>query len=384
LGEAEAQKQEGIFSLAHKGDVMVEEKQHEKTHEKKTVKKAASKDVKMAIERLPRVKLVHLPTPLVEAEELSRELGGPRILIKRDDLTGFAMGGTKGRMLEFSMGVAKQESFDVVILYAAAQSNYSRQLAAAASKLGMRTILLLEPREVHEVQGNLLLDRILGAEIEMVERIDNKFSAEGIREFDEIHAKIVERLRHEGHKPLVVDKWYHPSVWSVVGAIACALELCGQLSDANLSPDYLFTTLGSGATYTGLLLGMKACALPTKVVGVTIVEKRDGLHSAIVSRAHEATRLLGVDIDLSLDEVVFYDEYAGPAYGILTAEAKEAIKLVARTEGIFLDPVYTGKAMSGLIDQIRRGRIGQDKTVVFLHSGGTPALFAYHRELTDS
>lgn len=351
--------------------------------DKRIVKKASRKDVETAIERFPRARLVHLPTPLVEAEKLSRELGGPRILIKRDDLTGFALGGTKGRMLEFHMGAAQQESCDVVILYAAAQSNYSCQLAAAASKLGMRTILVLERRDVHEVQGNLLLDGLLGAEIELVEPIDEKFSPEGIREFDAIHADIVERLRDEGHKPLIVDKWYHPSEWSVVGAIACALELYGQLSEANLSPDYVFSTLGSGATYTGLLLGMKACGSPTKVVGVTIVEKREGLHSTIVSRAGEATRLLGVDIDLSPDEVAFYDDYAGPAYGILTEEAKQAIKLVARTEGIFLDPVYTGKTMSGLIDQIRRGKIGQDKTVVFLHSGGIPALFAYHRELTD-
>ena len=336
-----------------------------------------------AVERLPRIRLLHLPTPLIEAEELSRRLGGPRIFIKRDDMTGFALGGTKGRMLEFHMAVAKQRSCDVVILHADAQSNYSRQLAAAASRLGMKALLLLDASEHQEVQGNLLLDRLLGAEIRLVGHMENMFSDEAITKLDELHEDTVQALRRQGHRPLVIDKWYRPSIWSVVGAITCGLELSTQLSEAKLSADYVFVAVGSGATYAGLLVGVRACGLATKVAGVTITEKREELRSAIVSRAHEAAEFLGVEVGLSPDEIALYEEYAGAGYGIPSAQGNQAIALLAQTEGIFLDPVYTGKAMSGLIDQVRGGRIGGDKTVVFLHTGGTPALFAYSRELAD-
>lgn len=344
----------------------------------------ASLAMRMAIDQLPQTPLAHFPTPLMAADNLSQHLAGARIFIKRDDMTGFVLGGTKARMLGFHMAVAKRKGCDTVILYASAQSNYCCHVAAAASRLGMKAVLLLGGSEGEEAQGNLLLDRLLGADISFVERIDDPYSVEGIRKFKQMHAATVQHLRSKGHRPMVIDKIHRPSVWSIVGAMTCALELSVQLSDANLSADYLFVTVGSGATYAGLLLAMRASGLGTQVVGVSSMGKREGLHSLIASRAREAARLLGVELDVSSKDVAIHDQYAGSGFGIPTAAGNEAIALVARTEGIFLDPVFTGKGMAALVDQIRHGRIGRDKTVVFLHTGGIPALFAYGSELLAS
>jgi 1-aminocyclopropane-1-carboxylate deaminase/D-cysteine desulfhydrase-like pyridoxal-dependent ACC family enzyme len=248
----------------------------------------------------------------------------------------------------------------------------------------MKAVLLLSGGEDEQAQGNLLLDRLLGADIRFVEHIDAPYSVEGIRKFKQMHAATVQQLRTQGHRPMVIDKIHRPSVWSIVGGITCGLELSAQLSHANLSADYLFVAMGSGATYAGLFLGMKACTPATQLVGVTCSEKREGRHSRIAGRARHAVKLLGLEMEVSPDEIVFHEDYAGAGHGMLTTEAIDAIKLVARTEGIFLDPVFTGKAMAGLIDQVRHGRIGRDKTVVFLHTGGAPSLFAYSRELAAS
>ena len=333
--------------------------------------------------RYPRVSLAQFPTPLVELRNLSEKLGGPRIFIKRDDMTGFALGGTKARMLEFHLGDAKRRNCDVTVLLASAQSNYCRQLAAAASKLGMETVLLLGGSSDEEVQGNLLLDKLLGAEIRYVEPVGDYFSKEGIRKFNEIHRQVVKELFHKGRRPVVIDKVHRTSIWSMAGTIHCAVETAQQFSDLDLTADYFYVPLGSGATFNGVFLGTKACGLTTRVVGVVCGSKREGRREALAKRASEAAKRLGVPVEATADELVLLHGYAGDKHWWPSKEGTEAIRLVARTEGIFLDPVYSSKAMAALIDEIRQGHFRRDETVVLLHTGGTPTLYAFARQLLD-
>jgi len=340
--------------------------------------------VQEVLGRFPRASLAQFPTPLWELRNLSQRLGGPRIFLKRDDLTGFALGGSKARMLEFHMGDAKRRSCDVAVLLASAQSNYCRQLAAAASMLGMETVLLFGSTGGEEIQGNLLLDKLLGAEIRYVDPIEDFFSEEGIKKFDEVHREVVQDLFRKGHRPVVIDKIYRTSVWSIAGTIHCAAETAQQLSERNLAADHFYVPLGSGATFNGIFLGMKASGLPTEVVGVVCGSKREGRREALAKRASEAAKRLGLPVEATPDELVLLHGFAGEEHWSPSEEGIEAIKLVARTEGIFLDPVYSSKAMAALMDQIRKGRIGQDKTVVLLHTGGTPTLYAFAKDMVDS
>jgi 1-aminocyclopropane-1-carboxylate deaminase/D-cysteine desulfhydrase-like pyridoxal-dependent ACC family enzyme len=345
--------------------------------------KTGWRSVEEILGRYPRVSLAQFPTPLVELHNLSEKLGGPSIFLKRDDLTGFALGGTKARMLEFHLGDAKRRGCDVAVLLASAQSNYCRQLAAAASQLGMETVLLFGGDGDEEVQGNLLLDKMLGAEIRYVEPIGDFFSKEGIGMFNQIHREVVRELLRKGHRPVVIDKIHRPSVWSIAGTIHCAMETVRQLSERGLTADYFYVPLGSGATFNGLFLGMKACGQATEVVGVVCGSERQGRREALAKRACEAAARLGIPVEATPQELVLLQGYAGDRHWWPSPKGNEAIRLLARTEGVFLDPVYSAKAMAALIDQIQQRHIGADKTVVILHTGGTPTLFAFASGLVE-
>lgn len=340
--------------------------------------KVSKKELREAISKLPRVKLVYLPTPLEDCPRFSEALGGAHVLVKRDDCTGLAFGGNKSRKHEFIFGEAKAQGADCMIHGAASQSNYSRQLTAACAKMGMKAYLTPRrdgrSKEVG-IQGNLLLDTIMGADITLV-------NTEGGKSQGDVQKEIVEKLREEGHKPYIVGR--HDAVLGTVAYAGCGLEIYEQLKSLRLKADYVCMASGSG-TQAGVALAGKALGAGWQVCGFR--PSRGGDNAAVSANiaklANEAAELLNLDVVVEPEDVPNIDEYSGEAYGIVSREGCEAVELLGRTEGIILDPIYVGKAMSGVIDCIRKGKIKNDQTVVFLHTGGTPALFAYNKEIVD-
>lgn len=328
------------------------------------------------IRQIQRVSLCNLPTPLSEAPRLSAKLGGTRVFIKRDDLTGLAMGGNKSRMLEFLMADAKHMCADVVILAVMPQSNLACQISAAASKLGMDVILFFLKDTCNKIQGNLLLDNLLGAEIRPTDIEYNDLPILS-KEMDDL----ADELRNRGHRPYVFHYGERIPL-ATVAYVYLAGEIYEQLQERGLTAQYLFLASGSGCSQAGLTLGTKYFRAPLKVIGITPIHRRpveETVHM-VTDLANETAKFLDMNSTVGPDEIVIYDEYAseGPSP---TKEAIEAIKLVAQTEGIFLDPIYTGKAMAALVDQIRQGKIKSSDTVILYHTGGLPAIFAYSEEL---
>jgi D-cysteine desulfhydrase family pyridoxal phosphate-dependent enzyme len=332
-------------------------------------------ELKVLIDRLPRVNLAKLPTPLEEAPRLSKALGGPRIFFKRDDLTGLALGGNKTRMFEFTLGEALQKGVTTIVAGAGVQSNYCRQLAAACSKLGLGLHLILRRTlgEVNiELQGNLLLDLMFNAEVEIIEA--------DVLEQKRVIEDVAKRLAKEGHQVYMGRKSDLADLGlEAVGYVNCALELCNQLEEQDLEINRLFVS-SSTTTQAGLVLGAKYLNSDFQIVGVNPVDWIEDVPSEIARIANEAAMRLGVNLSVNPSEIVNLGEYVGEGYGKLTPEGVEAIKLVARTEGILLDPVYSGKAMAALIDRIHKKEFKSDETVLFLHTGGFPALFAYNKD----
>jgi D-cysteine desulfhydrase family pyridoxal phosphate-dependent enzyme len=315
-----------------------------------------------------------LPTPLEEEPRLTKMLDGPRILFKRDDSNGFAFGGNKARKLEFLIADAIEKGADTVITTGGLQSNHARLTAAAARKYGMKPILVLRGETPSEYDGNLLLNQLLGAEIRNV--------GSDVRDTMPLMEDAAEEVRDSGGEPYII-----PTGGSTpVGAIAYAnamLEVLYQAVEMNVRVDHVVFSSGSGGTQGGLLFGAKALDFQGRILGISDGASRDPLVHKIVEVANGCAKLVDSHVSVSLKDVDFFDQYAGEGYGILQKEVVDAITTVARAEGIFLDPVYTGKAMWGLIDLIRQGYFEKDETVVFMHTGGTPALFAYKKELAS-
>jgi D-cysteine desulfhydrase family pyridoxal phosphate-dependent enzyme len=326
----------------------------------------------MGLERIPRFRLAALPTPLDDAPRLSDALKGPRILIKRDDLTGLALGGNKTRKLEYLIAAALAEGADVVLTVGAAQSNHCRQTAAAARKAGLRCILVLGRSEHNEMQGNLLLDALLDADVRMVDA--NPGAA---------MERIAEEERRGGARPYLIPGGGSNGL-GALGYAQCVLELQTQLLERGGSADYLYLSSGSGGTQGGLLLGARMFSAGYRIVGVSPGGAAAGVRASALRAASEGASRLGLPLAFAESDFVVHDEYVGPGYAIPTAASNEAIRLFAQTEGLIVDPVYTAKAAAGLIDHVRTGRIERDATVVFLHTGGQPALFAYHAELAGA
>jgi len=334
-----------------------------------------------AIENLPRVKLGFFPTPLTEAQHLSSVLGGPRILIKREDLTGLALGGNKCRKLEFIMGYAKEQGCDALISTASSQSNFCLQAATVARKLGMKPCFVLLKGVHTETQGNLLLHNILDSEVEILEFADMTQLGGGF--VAEKMEAVADRLRSEGYKPFIM-KHNLPEIAAIIGPVGwvnAADELIKQLKDSNIKANYVILANGGGGTQGALTLGLKYLKADYKVIGISVLynNAKDAIVTTI-EQANAISEYLGLNTLLE-DDVEVNDKYIGEGYGIPTKECIEAIRLVAQTEGIFLDPVYTGKAMAGLIDLIKKGRFNSTDTIVFIHTGGVPALFAYDKEI---
>jgi len=330
-----------------------------------------------SIAKLPRISLGNYPTPLTEAHHLSAALGGPRIIIKRDDLTGLALGGNKCRKLEFVMADAKLKGIDTVITTGSSQSNFALQMATAARKLDMEAYLVLFKGVHPETQGNLLLHDILDSKVRIIELDLSELLGGTI--MVKMNA-LADELSQQGRHPLVIPAGAHTPI-GTTGWVNAADEIWQQLQAQNIDARYLVVTNGSSGTQAGLELGVKYLKLPLKVIGISVFNKAANAINEVVNMANETAKFLNLDLAFTPDEITVYDDYIGEGYGITTDGCIQAIRLVAQTEGIFLDPVYTGKAMAGFIDLIHKGKFTAKDTVVFIHSGGIPALFAYDKEI---
>lgn len=327
-----------------------------------------NKDV-IIMERLsmfPKVKLSHLPTPLEEAPAFAKAIGLKTLYIKRDDATGLALGGNKVRKLEYLLGKAVKEGKDTIITTGGPQSNHARMTAAAARKLGLEPILVLKKRGVWQDKGNMLLDRILGAEIHLIDT-DN---------YSDVYSYIdglMEDLKTKGRNPSMIPVGGSTPLGSL-GYVECAREIFLQSKDIGFIPDNIVCSSGSGGTQGGLLLGTKHLGYDTKVIGVMVSPEKD-FDKVIFEIVKGAADLLGIANPVDFNDIVLED-YVGPGYGIPSKEGKRAINLLGQTEGILVDPVYTGKALGGLIDLVENGKITSDSKIIFVHTGGAPALFA--------
>jgi len=324
------------------------------------------------ISRIPRVNLVNLPTPLLALPRLSEILSGPRLWMKRDDCTGLAFGGNKERKAEFAMADALSKRADVVITTGDIQSNHSRATAAAAKKLGLKATLVLRGKKPRNYSGNLLLDYLLSADVRFVQ-VD-------WQESRSVMEDIAEEMKKEGHVPYIIPAGASYPVGAVAYVNAMA-EVLTQAKEIGIKIDYLVHAAGSGGTQAGLILGNKVLKTKTQIFGMCVESDGDYLAKKTFEIACGAAKILGLEEIVDINDVVLIEDYVGQGYGVLTKEVTEAIKLVAQTEGVLLDPVYTGKAMVGLIDMIRQKRFRKKDNIVFFHTGGTPALFTYATKL---
>ena len=326
--------------------------------------------LKKKIDCFNRVKLANLPTPLMELPNFSNALGGPRIYMKRDDLTGgVSFGGNKTRMLEFRLAPAVAQKADTIVSGFGIQSNHARQIVVASRKLGMDVRLILRKTRQNEkinVQGNLLIDLLAGAHIKIVNATPEE---QAILIHNETN-----RLRAEGKNPY--ETGIHDVDLSAVAYVACSLELLKQIIKFSIEPTHLYVA-SEGATQAGLMLFSKYTETSYSIVGINMVDWIPDVKARISSIANVAAIRLGIDCHVTPEDVVNDTNYIGPAYAVPTPECIRAIKLLAETEGILADPVYVGKGLAGLIDHIETGKLGKRDTVIYLHTGGTPALFCY-------
>jgi L-cysteate sulfo-lyase len=324
------------------------------------------------IARFPRIRLGHLPTPLEPMENLSRVLGGPRLWIKRDDCTGLSTGGNKTRKLEFLMAEAIAQRADVVITQGATQSNHARQTAAAAARLGMRCHILLEDRTgstdpSYTGNGNVLLDQLHGASVE-----HRPGGSDMQAEMETLAAKLSE----SGQRPYVIPGGGSNPL-GALGYVNAALELVNQSAERGLRITHLVHATGSAGTQAGLVVGLHALNSPIRLLGIGVRAAREKQEAMVHGLGARTWELLGLRGQLPRETVTANCDYVGDGYGLPTPGMVEAVTLLARTEGLLLDPVYSGKGMAGLIDLVRKGRFKKDEDVVFLHTGGSVALFGY-------
>ena len=326
----------------------------------------------MQLNKFPRVSLAHLPTPLELMPRLSEHLGGPDIYVKRDDCTGLATGGNKTRKLEFSMGEALAQGADTVVTVGAVQSNHVRQTAAAACKLGLACEVLLEhrvedPSETYATSGNVFLDRVFGA---------NLREYPGGTNFDTEMAVVADEVRANGGSPYIVPGGASNTV-GALGYVGCGIEMLEQFAEQNLDIDHVVTATGSAGTHAGLAVGLRGSGSDLPILGFGVNAPQDVQEERVYKLSLETADLVGAPGCVSREDIIADCNYIGPGYGEPTDSMNEAILMLARFEGLLFDPVYSGKALAGMIDYVRQGRFTKGQKIVFLHTGGSAGLFAY-------
>jgi D-cysteine desulfhydrase/L-cysteate sulfo-lyase len=332
-------------------------------------------EIRERVAALPRVRLALLPTPLHEAPRLAAAIGVGRLFIKRDDLTGLAFGGNKTRNLEFRMADAVEQGCDVFIAGLEVHSNSARQVTAAANLLGMSPILVLRTDGPVEWQGNVLVDRVLGADIRFVQTADKAV-------IDQALTEVAAEQRALGRRPYVMN--HNPSfaLGSALAYLLAALEIVEQTDALDIEPTDIYMASGNKG-HAGLLLAKELLGARFQPVAISQHIAADRVSGAL-DGARAAATALGYECHLSADDVESYDDFVATRYGTPSEGGMAAIALAARTEGLLLDPIYTGKAMAGLIEHARQGRVGRESTVVFVHTGGQPALFSFAGELLEA
>lgn len=329
----------------------------------------------MQFGRFPRFRLVHAPTPLEPLARISAAVGGPQLFIKRDDCTGLATGGNKTRKLEFLIGAALAEGATDVITEGGLQSNHVRQTAAACARAGLSCHLALNRNvpgrpPVYARSGNLLLDHLLGATLHVCAAGETRA---------ERAARLADELRRAGRRPYLIPTGGSNAL-GALGYAALAAELVQQANECGLVFDHAVVASSSGGTQAGLIAGMRAIHAGIRVLGVDIEDEPEHLTELVTKIGADCAALLGVPPPVAADAIEILRGHGTPGYGQPNAAMTEAVAMMARQEGILLDPVYSGKAFAGLLAEIARGRFTARDRVVFIHTGGAPALFAYADE----
>ena len=327
----------------------------------------------MHLARFPRVRLGHMPTPLEPMPNITKLLGGPKLYIKRDDCTGLSSGGNKTRKLEFLMADALKKGADTIITQGAIQSNHARQTAAACAKLGLKCQILLENRTGSQSpdycgSGNVLLDHLHGAPTR---------TFPGGTDMNAAMEVVAEEVRAKGGKPYIIVGGGSNAI-GALGYVNCAIELVAQANDMGLQIDHLVHATGSAGTQAGLVAGLEGLRSHIPVLGIGVRAARPLQEENVYKLACATADHMGMSGAVARERVVANTDYVGPGYGKPTEGMIEAINMLARTEGILLDPVYSGKGMAGLIDLIRKGHFKESENVVFLHTGGSVGLFGYN------
>lgn len=332
-----------------------------------------TEEVRRSVAKLPRLDLAHLPTPLEEIPRFSERIGGVRVFIKRDDCTGLLFGGNKTRHNEFLLAEALRRGSDMVVWGAGIQSNNCRQTAAACAKLGLECRLILS-RAAHndDVQGNLLLDHIVGAKVEIVDVPMGP-------DLDKLITTRAEEARASGRKPYAWDR-VHGRPLAAVSYVLCLAEIVDDMRAQGLKPAAIYAC-AAGATGAGLALGKKVLGLEGAIRLISPIRWPWNIREDMAEIANQTAALLELPHRLTPRDIDASEDFVGHAYGLITPEGREALYLLARSEGILLDPSYTSKAMAGLIHDVRHRRVAPGDIVVFIHTGGTPAVFAYRDEL---
>jgi len=324
----------------------------------------------MLTDKQSRVSIAHLPTSLEALPRLTVQLGGPELWIKRDDQTGLATGGNKARKLEFLVADALAQGADTLITAGAAQSNHARQTAAAAARFGLGCTLVLRGAEPPQAQGNLLLDRLLGAEVVWARE----------QPLAGVMAQVAEKVRAAGHRPYAIPYGgSNPS--GACGYVAAMEELLAQGAERNLHFDHVVLASSSGGTQAGLAVGARALGYEGRVLGISVDEPAGALRRKLADLATATAAHLGLGLTFTPEDFAVDDGYLGGGYGVVGDLERETLRTLARMEGILLDPVYTGRAFGGLLDLVRRGTFQPEERVLFWHTGGTAGVFAYGNEL---
>ncbi len=324
----------------------------------------------MLTQKLSRYPIAHLPTPLEPLPRLSAQLNGPELWIKRDDQTGLATGGNKVRKLEFLIADALSQEADIVITGGAGQSNHARQTAAAAAKVGLACRLVLRGAAPPEIQGNLLLDHLLGAEIVWA----------GDQPLADVMAAQAKALQAEGRRPYVVPYGGSNPI-GASGYVAALEELEAQSAERNVHFDHIVLASSSGGTQAGLVVGGQALDYTGRILGISVDLPSDRLRLLVAGLATATAEYLGIGREFTPDEIHVEDGYLGGGYAVISDLERDAIRTMAQAEGILLDPVYTGRAFGGLLDLIQQGTFQPRERVLFWHTGGTGGLFGHAREV---